>query len=96
MTSIEMAVMAANIKKVTEYNVSTDDIENTAEEMKNTMLGLEFTKFFPGEDDKDYLRVKGEFPTMASGVIILLLQMARRHDIPLNNVFDEFNKMIKQ
>lgn len=41
MTSIEMAVMAANIRKVTEYNVSTDDI-------------------------------------------------------PLNDVFDEFNKMIKQ
>lgn len=88
--------MAANIKKVTEYNVSTDDIENTAEEMRQTMLRLEFTKFFLGEDSKDYLRVKEKFPTMASGVIILLLQMARRHDIPLNDVFDEFNKMIKQ
>ena len=96
MTSIEMAVMAANIKKVTEYNVSTDDIENTAEEMKSTMLGLEFTKFFPGEDDKDYLRVKEEFPAMASNVIILLLQMARRHDISLNDVFEEFNRAIKK
>lgn len=96
MTSIEMAVMAANIKKVTEYNVSTDDIENTAEEMKHTMLGLEFTKFFPGEDDKDYLRVKEEFPAMAADVIIMLLTMARRHDISVNEICEEFNKAIKK
>ena len=96
MTSIEMAVMAANIKRVTEYNISTDDIENTAEEMKHNLLSLEFTKFFPGEDDKDYLRVKDEFPAMASDVIILLLQMARRHDISLNEVFEEFKRQLNR
>lgn len=96
MTSIEMAVMAADIKRVTEYNVSTVDIENAAEDMKHTMLGLEFTKFFPGEDDKDYLRVKEEFPAMAADVIIMLLTMARRHDISVNEIFEEFNKTLKR
>lgn len=95
MTSIEMAVMAANIKRVTEYNVSTDDIENTADNMKHTMLGLEFTKFFPGEDDVDYLRAKEQFPAIATDVIIMLLTMARRHDISVNDIFEEFNKTIK-
>ena len=96
MTSIEMAVMASNIKRVTEYNISTDDIEKTADDMKYVMLGLEFTKFFPGEDNADYLRAKEEFPTMAADVIITLLTMARRHDISMNEVFDEFNKAIKK
>lgn len=96
MTSIEMAVMAANIERVTKYNIGVDDIESTADDFEDILKALEFGKAFPGENNDFYDRIKGQFPAMAADVLITLLTMARRHDIGMNEVFDEFNKAIKK